>query len=393
MKKLIAALLVVVSLCVTDFLQAAGTHTPFSLQLQEKLGKLQNIQKNPGAQRNYYMYYPAPDNVVRKLSEANTAGKIQAVSFYLYNMYITTAAYQVDMPSRLDFNYVGVLEGFYSWGYGFDFAEAVKFYNLHKKAIKERIQARFKHWGDFPSYQINDTQNDARERAFMELLAKAPRRGDEVILYPAASINQIKGEIDADEQSSFDGYFGSALAQARKLVTTYEVIDQNQWSTMIDNPRAARSSAKKYYYRWAIRECASCSYIIGKELCRALGDPKIEWGNIRINEITAYPVTSGARLSLKGRNEKWDYHRAIFVLAERDGTYTPIVLDKFLGGAKAMKLEEWLKYFDLQKTNFLVQPFNIQEKWNKGLKTPSSSSGNKVKVDGKWHEPYPVHGF
>ena len=100
---------------------AAGSfRTPFSDSLENRVRGLSPVLQNGGAGRlAFVLYFPPYDRMPEEVSfwdklfgTGEEQKQIYATAVYLFNMYISTAAYGEDVPSRLTTDYMGALDAF-----------------------------------------------------------------------------------------------------------------------------------------------------------------------------------------------------------------------------------------------------------------------------------------
>lgn len=391
MKKITAlfALLVIACSCM-----AQGFRTPFSKLLEYELSSRAGVSAAPGTERIYFMRFYRPAVLpLREGIHSEKAEHIRQMAVYLFNMYVSTAAYRMDVPSRLTLNQVGVLDSFSFGAKNFKFSRASSFYSQNKAEIKNYLKGFFSK-APYPAYNAEDPKNDKRELAFARLLEKAPRVNGYPGYYMAAT-NTVRGEASARDKAQVAAWLAAARADGEKKVITYAT---NTLSLEdFDNRFARRTNAMQYTYRCVNDECEYCGYLFGKRICQPAQENAFK--NWHFYTITARPVSggyltpaSGSRFKLADGSSaaRWQYHTASLVMTYRDGRYAVLVADSFLAGGQPVSLEKWLSYFKPGSAQFAVMPFYRNQTVEAALKTPEKRTGRNVVVGGKVHTPHPI---
>lgn len=372
---------------------AQGFRTPFSNELEKALSAQEGVSGAPGTERIYFMrfYRPAAQPLRGKV-HAEKAEHIRQMAVYLFNMYVSTAAYRMDVPSRLTLNQVGVLDSF-SFGEKFKYSKASSFYLQNKKEIKNAL-AGFFGKSPYPAYNAEDPENDGRELAFARLLEKAPQVNGYPGYYMAAA-NTIKGEASSQDKAQVAAWLAAAREEGKNKVITYATNTVSLED--FDNKFARRSNVMQYTYRCVNDECEYCGYLFGKRICRPAQENAFK--NWHFYTITARPVSgnyltpaAGSRFKLADGSSaaRWQYHTASLIMAWRNGRYAVLVADSFLAGEQPVSLEKWLSYFKPGSAQFAVMPFYRNQTVENALKTPEKRTGRNVVVGGTVHTPHPI---
>lgn len=386
------------------YLQALPSYrTPFSNDLEARLQTHPMIKENPGMGRLDAMRFYFPNNQVKEepgflenfFSGTDTDAQVRAMAFYLFNMYVSTAAYKVDMPGYLTLDYVGVLDGFAKCKDKLDWAEAEKFYDKHKTDIQNWLKTFFEK-AKLPAYTPGDGRNEAREKAFVRLLKTADKHG-KMPGYRWLGNTYLKGRVRAQDAALLRERLQQSLASGKNQVITF-----TQGAASLedfDHPIGPKQNHRERTYRCVNDECNYCSYLFGKQFCEEIATGQRNWGLMRLYKVTAYPVHdefltpfSGTRFVQADGTQTppWRYHTATLVIMNLDGRYTPLVVDKFLAGANPQTIDVWAKHFAGNKVFFEIVPFERSAAVEQAIKTPSSYRGKDVVVDGVTYKPHPV---
>lgn len=399
------AFLVVLCMLVPSVSRAQWSYrTPFSVRLEASAKNYLRKSDSPGVDRLRLMRFYYPDNHVeeapgfwerllghKKIEEQQE----EALAFFLFNMYVSTAAYQEDMPSQLTVDYLGVLDGFSKCRELFPLGQVDTFYTNHFSGIKARLANYFKRAGLAP-YEPYSQADDRRERAFLRLLKHAPSHY-KLPGYVWDGKTRLSASARPQDQAFLQQLIRSGLAEGQDKVVTFKV-PRMQWENM-DTPFASHGNNTARLYRCVNDECAYCSYLLGKQFCEGIAAGHTNWGISRLYKITAYPTdgqflvpAQGERFGLASGEQAsdWYYHTALLVVMNLNGRYTPFVADAFLAGEEPMLLDEWLSHFRPLKTYFQVDVFERSETVEKAIVTPSARRGDKVIVDGQVYTPYDV---
>ncbi len=381
-----------------------SSRTPFSQQLQAELQNIALIKENPGMGRLAVMRFYFPNNQIKESSSgflerlfngADTEAQVRAMAFYLFNMYVSTAAYQVDMPTKLTLGYVGVLDGFAKCNDKLKWNEADSFYKKHKTDIKTWLQTFFEK-AHLPTYSPSDGRNDAREEAFVRLLKTADAHGA-MIGYRWAGNTYLKGDPRPQDEALLRQRLQQALSSGRNKVITYTqtTASLEDFDSHIGN----KHNHTEQTYRCVNDECDYCSYVFGQQFCQEVASGRRNWGLMRLYKVTAHPVqgefltpASGTRFQQADGTTAppWRYHTATLVIMNLDGRYTPLVVDKFLAGDAPQTVDTWAKHFAGNKVFFEIVPFERSATVEHAMKTVSSRRGQNVVVDGVEYKPHPV---
>lgn len=399
-------LIFLISLSAGAVWAADSFRTPFSNRLERVVRGKQRVALNPGTGRLMFMRYYPPSNEIpeeagffaKLFGWGNTDSQAYYTAVYLFNMYVSAAAYGEDVPARLTTDYLGVLDSFAFGDSMYKTEDAEKFYNKNKKKIKAGLMLFFQHIKMDAYYIPNDPANDRRELAFMRLLAQAPvyrgRPG-----YYASVQNRMTEKTKAEDLRLLAQQLRRTLTRNKNKVVTFEHAYVR--GEDLDRKVGVKSSNVERTYRCVNDECEYCSYEMGKYICREAKSPLLQgWGFMRVYKITALPsVPGGPLVPAEGTRfklpsgqlaPKWNYHTAILVVINRDGRYSPVVADKFLVGEGAVSLEKWMKAFSLQNTVFFVTPFERSQKVEEAIKTVEARNGNTVKAGGCVYNPAPI---
>ena len=378
--------------------------TPFSAALEAQVAQQPGMQQNPGMSRLRLLRFYQPTNEVYQKpgllrywlgGKERTREQETAVALYLFNMYISTAAYREDMPQRLTLDYLGALDGFSKCDEMFDLKKMGDFYTRHRAAIQAQLADYFKR-GRLPEYEIYSVENEKRERGFLQLLATGPSKGNwpGYVWTGATRLSSAAYRADKEKVGQM---LQQSLTEGANKVVTYTV-PQMQWENL-DNPLATPKHGVDRLYRCVNDECAYCSYWLGKNFCEQLAVSREGWKWVRLYKITAYPTAGeflypaqGDRFALASgeKSSPWFYHTAILVVMNVNGRHVPLVADKFLAGEEPVLLEKWLQNFRTEKTYFTVEVFERNQTMEDAISEPSARRGEDVIVDGQVYRPYQV---
>ena len=377
--------------------------TPFSNALESRLQTHAYVRENPGMGRLSFMRFYFPTNEVKEEPEffeklfsiTDTACHVRATAFYLFNMYVSTAAYRVDMPGKLTLGYVGVLDGFAKCQDPFDWNEAEDFYQQHQQDVQHWLQLFF-HKAGLPAYTPQNKQNATREKAFARLLKTADKHG-KMAGYRWTGKSYLKGNPRVQEEALLRVRLEQALFSGRDKVVTF-----TQGAATLEDfdvHTARKRNRQERTYRYVNDECNYCSYMFGKQFCQEVAEQRRNWGYLRLYKITAYPVKSEFLIPAIGNRfvqadkriaPPWRYHTATLVVMDSGKHYTPFVVDSFLAGDNAQTLDKWAQHFAGNETFFEIVPFERSAEVEESIKTPSGRRGENVIVDGAEYKPHPV---
>lgn len=378
--------------------------TSFSKELAADIGAQNALSVNPAMGRLWLMRFYFPKNEVQE--EESSWSKIfhsgdadeqaRATAFYLFNMYISTAAYGEDMPYRLTTNYLGVLDAFYTTRRMFSQQEAESFYKKNRDKIKDRLEEFFVNCKTLRvSYDKKNSANDRRELAFMRLLAEAPSYRGRPSYYKA-SPNKLEGNVSKKEALFITEQLRRSLAQDKDKVVTFEQAFVR--GEDLDRKIGVKSANVMRTYRKVNDECEYCSYEFCKQVCQRVNSAGENWGLLRLYKITAAPVSGGGLVPASGVRFKlasgadapnWNYHTATLLIMQRGPHFTPVVADKFLAGETPMPLGKWLALFS-SGTFFYVAPFVRTQQMENAVKMPQAVKGDNVVVNGLTYSPAPI---
>ena len=375
----------------------------FSSVLQAKIQASHLIQQNPAWGRLMYMRFYFPHNTIyeepgfwQRLFSPSAEEQERAVAFYLFNMYVSASAYGEYAPAQLTLEYLGALDRL-SLIHSFDVRNAEKFYLQHKDSIKKYLQEMFASHPFFPIYHGKNEANDARELAFMRLLSKAPLLGGKPS-YRLPANNRLHASASDRDVKFVKDMLRRAIFNGKGKVITYQT-PQMRPEDVDNGGLTPRTSRILKTYRYAIEECAYCSYLFGKQVCEMVSVPSTKWGALRVYKIIAKSENEEFLKSSSPDGNftqadgtpalKWRYHTASLVILNQNGQYAPLVADRFLAGETPVLLTDWLKKFS-DRTIFFAVPFVREAEMEKAFKHPERKVGDKVMVDGVLFEPHPV---
>ena len=402
--KMIAAIFCLVGVGQPTLQAQMSYQTPFSVRLAAEMSQRFRLDVSPGTDRLRAMLFYPPDNHMQQMpsfwkrlfgSKEITQQQENAVAFFLFNMYVSTAAYQEDIPDELTLDYLGVLDGFSKCREMFAPSRVDDFYTHHRLAIKERLAEFFKR-SHLAEYVVSSPYNDKRERAFLRLLQTAPARLNRPG-YTWKGTTRMRASMRREDRERLADLIRQSLAEGENKVVTFKVPRVQLES--VDNPLLSSKNGTNRLYRCVNDECAYCSYLLGKKFCQGIDSSYANWGVSRLYKITAYPTAGqfltpnqGERFKLAdgGQASAWYYHTATLVVMNLDGHYTPLVADTFLAGDEPVALETWAQHFASQKTYFQVDVFERNRVVESAIVEPSARRGDKVVVDGHLYSPYDV---
>lgn len=389
--------------CGVCFAQESGFRTPFSSALEKAVQARQGVKQDPGMNRLHLMrfYFPRADvretpGVLSGILRLGVSEQhVHALSFYLFNMYVSTAAYGVDVPNELTFNYLGVLDGFGLLSERFDAARSAAFYEKHKKEIKKKLKAFFAQ-SNLPVYNGGDALNDRREHAFLRVLERSAYPGVPAG-YRLPRTNLLRGAVRVADKELLARWLRQSLEQGKNKVVVFERTKVDMAD--LDLKYKKTKGRTERLYRCVNDECEYWSYLFGSHVCGEIASTRQPWGLMRVYKVVARPISGeflkparAERFHLADGSDApdWRYHTAMLLIMNRDGRFTPVVADAFLGGQTPVAFEEWAKHFSAEETVFSASPFTRTQSVEEAIKTPQSRAGGKVVVAGKTFEPYPV---
>ncbi len=393
-------------LSVSCALSASAQARPVSFfkKLSAQISGSSVLRENPGMNRLRWMrfYFPTMsvserngfwEQVYKSLSQAD---RQRALAVYLYQMYISSAAYGGEIPSQLTVNYLGVLNSLERLEVSFDLRKSLSFYEKNKKEIKQWL-ARFFKEAQLPAYQPENPQNDVWERAFLKTLQNSVMIAGRV----GYVLDSPRWQATLSEQ---DKIWLLRIQQqvkenAREKVVLYEEVFLQ--SGMLDKASGHFSRrVKKYLYRPAYQECAACSYLTCTQVCKQLQRTSLkDWGNMQLYQLQMYPKAGGVLKSENGAYfsapggriyPEWRYHEAVLVILNHHGRYIPVVLDKFLS-AEPIAFSEWLTKFNQQETLLYAYPFKRWSDTEERLVRPDQTENGRIVKNGRFYDPYPVN--
>lgn len=343
-----------------------------------------------GVRRFMYMRYYRPSQQFDTQLSDSENGQVRALAFYLVNMYVSTHLYTTPSPSALTLDYVGVLDGFEQAGNGFDFSRAVSFYKKHREEVDKLVNRHLKDrnypWGE-PT---------AQERAgWVALLQSIPMRQKHALfIFPLRT--QLNRPLTPEGKQQLETVLKQTQPDLRKQVIVYDEPDLRLED--FDSHIGNHTYRRKRTYRWVKDECYYTSYLIAKKLTQAIVNSPSAWEHTHLYILTAHPARGEFLTPARGERFKladgtyglhWRYHTAVLVVFQHNGSYFPVILDRFLAGGKPFPLGDWLAHFSPQ-TQFHVKPFVRSKTVEDALKTPGRVEGNTVWADGNKYIPAEV---
>ena len=312
----------------------------------------------------------------------------RALAIYLFNMHISTHAYQ-QTPKVLSLNYLGVLDGLVRGPKVFEVSRATKFYQDNQKQIDSLLEQFMKR-----AALKGAAPTQAQLHQWLALLEKQPRRSNKpVYIFPKQ--NLLKAVVPPGIKAQFKPVLEKVSAQAQKQVVVYDTANVNLED--LDHKIGSHQAHRKRTYRWIKDECYYTSYLTGQFITSQIANRRLPW-DTRIYVLTALPQSGEFLIPANGERFKladgqkslhWRYHTALLIIVPQGNTYTPIVLDLFLGGQTPLPLDEWITSFN-SNTVFSSVPFARDSIVENALKTPQKKEGNSVWVEGTRYEPASV---
>lgn len=341
-----------------------------------------NLQMGVAASNEVQAEPSVWDTIAGLFSSKDKNEKIKAVAAYLYNIYITDAVYKKPLPpSKLDFNYIGVMDYLYrSGGTEQNFPS---FYADNQEEIKQQLAGFFKQKLNI-AYSTADASNTALEKLFIQTLHRskdAKRRYG----YSAAQ-NGLAQQAASDELvAQLKRQLALNKAKNNKLVSTYKEVDM---MAVVDH---AKSNTVQYYYRPVNEECAVCTYSFCRDICAALPAKYDEWKILKVYTVFAYPQNGNFVKTAQNKDKftdpatkklypQWDYHAASLLVLNKGYQVTYMIVDPMLITEPA-PLAKWAEHFS-PDTNYLIGPFRRSEGIEKQI-----LEKNKLSSD---YKPYPV---
>lgn len=385
-----------------------GSAQPVSSVFFEKL--TQQIQKNaflrqnPGMNRLRWMrfYTPTPkvvqrsgfwERVFQSLSETE---KQRAVASYLYQMYISSASYEGEIPPRLTVNYLGVLNSMERLEVNFDAQKALPYYKKYKKEIKQWLVQFFKE-ANLPTYQPKDPKNDIREISFLKTLAGSVEEdGRAGYLLAAPRWNTALPQQDAIWLEKVQQL---ASADIKGKVILYEETLAN-FSPLDKISGQYVNHGKQYLFRQAAQECAACSYLTCTQLCKQMQSASFsKEEGMQLYQLQMRPLSGKVLIPAVGNKfqspqgksyPNWFYHEAVLVIINHDKQYIPVVLDPFLA-SEPIAFSDWLKQFKMDESILYAYPFIRWNDLEERIVQPDQVQKNQVLKNGCWYHPYPTN--
>lgn len=379
---------------------AAGYRTPFSNALETKLRARPAVAGNPQTGRFHFMRFYVPREQFlqgpgfweRLFGSGVKEQRVRAMAFYLLQMYVSSAAYGEDMPSVLNADYLGALDGFMVLDKPFDFKKAKSFYRENKTEIKEHLRAFFQQ-NRLIVYRPDEISNDKRELAFVSLLGRAAAPGFPQGAYRISS-RRNGGEDSFTPSDALAGWMRAAAAEAKQKVILFELPEVSLAD--FDSPLASSGSKIGYYYRYVVDECHYLSYVLARRIVQDAASRSVR----QVYRISVRPLRGAYlrsargedrfRLASGGYSAQWDYHTATLLVLKKGNGFSLEVADRFLFGETPVSLQTWLGRFETSNTVLAATPFYRSEAVENAIKTPQRKRGNNIVVDGKTYKPHPV---
>lgn len=379
---------------------AAGFRTPFSDALEKNLRARPSVSAHPQTGRFRFMRFYVPREYFlqgpgfweRLFGSGVKEQRVRAMAFYLLQMYVSCAAYGEDMPSVLNADYLGALDGFAMLDKPFDFKKATSFYQENKTEIKEYLRAFFQE-NRLLVYRTDEASNDKREAAFVSLLGRSAAAG-----FPKGAYRiSFRGGEEAETfvpSDALAAWMKAAAAEAKQKVVLFEVPEVSLAD--FDSPLASAGSKMGYYYRYVIDECYYLSYLLSRRIVQDAGSRSVR----QVYRLSVRPLKGAYLRSSRGEERfrlasgaysaQWDYHTVTLLVLEEGKGFSLEVADRFLFGEVPVSLQTWLGRFDASNTVLSAEPFYRNETVENAIKTPQRKRGADVVVDGKTYKPHPV---
>lgn len=368
-------------------------------QLQENLERAVPVSNTSLSLRFSRMrYYPPNDTVYEEpsfwddLFTSYAYAKEKALAVYLFNMYVSAQTYNIKQPTLLTLNFLGVLDGLSFKNVPLEPADALEFYEDHQQEVQQQIERFFLQspLGKYP-------RNTAFETACIRALQKSPVRGKKAGYFKPAT-NRLNAQIPHADAELLSAAWVIAKQNMVLKAVLFDVAEA--FPNNFDTPLAHNSSQMNHWYSWVKDECYYSSYFVGKQLIREYKRHPKDWGFLRLYLLTARPKTGtylqpaqGNRFTLADGKKatKWQYHTVILAVTNSTPhTYTPVVLDSFLGGEKLLTLDEWLSRFSAN-TVFFAEPFVRSKTIENAIKEPTEvDSQNRILINGVRYSPTPL---
>ncbi len=308
--------------------------------------------------------------------------KVKAVAAYLYNIYVTDAVYKKTLPpSKLDFNYIGVLDYLYRMaGLEHNYPQ---FYADNRQDIKEQLAEMFKQKLNV-AYNTADSSNTALEKLFIQTLHRS-KDSKRRYGYTAAAGTLTQQAASDELVAQLKRQLAVNKAKNNKLVSTYKEVDM---MAVMDH---AKTNTVQHYYRPVNEECAVCTYSFCRDICAALPAKYDEWRIVKVYTVFAYPQ-NGEFVKTAQNTDKftdpathkiypqWDYHAASLLVLNKGHQVVYIMVDPMLL-AQPAPLAKWAQLFAAD-TNYLIGPFRRNEGIEKQILEKSKLSSD--------YKPYPV---
>ncbi|MBQ8033166.1 MAG: hypothetical protein IJ266_04355, partial [Elusimicrobiaceae bacterium] len=240
----------------------------------------------------------------------------RALAVYLFNMYVVARNYSLHNLRTLDFNMLGVLDGFMRCHKPFDFKNASRFYGQNQQEVnallRQFLQARSLPWPE-PS--------NPEYVQWVQLLESVPQRyGVAAYTWPQVNLWGVGALLGA--QTKWENFLKQALQIGKNQVVLYD--EPAATLEDFDSPLVPKQARRKRTYRWVADECNYMSYLVARQLTQAAQQRALGYA-IRIYTVTAYPAqgefltpSTGDRFKLaNGKNGLlWRYHTAVLVISK-----------------------------------------------------------------------------
>ena len=380
LRKVLFGISGIVFLAAGVYAQTAGIRTEFAARLEQSMQRYAVVRQNPAMGRMFFTrFYIAVDNVQKKpgfwakLTKCDTGVLIDAYAIYLFNMYVSTAAFREDMPEKLTVDYIGALDAFYQCPTGFNVKGSNAFYKKYRAVIQQTLREFFAQ-SQLASYQVNLKENTRREEAFIALLARNNAIDGKYPVYvPTAEPTRFHAPVRENELALLKEALQKSLKKGESKGMRFE--ESDPLASM--DYSVVNRNAKRTVCHPANEECSACSYLLGQELCAKIAAREKNWNFVRLYSTIAHSATSHPLRTASGeinftladgtKAKPWDYHEAILVVMKTDGRYTPYVIDKFLAGEEPVSPRMWFAKFSPMETAFLIKPYRREEKMENRL--------------------------
>jgi hypothetical protein len=320
--------------------------------------------------------------LVDMISGAAKEEKIKILAAYLYNMHISQAAGARRMA--FDLSYLGALDPVYALNPA-DRKGLADFYYKNEKEISARTAA-------LTEGNLRLSYNGAgEEEFFIEMLRRAT--DENLIIYTLANAPQAAAqaqEITGDLKKALAAAGNKIFNKMDGMYYIYKDIDVTLAMDAANSLAGKSQNFKKIYYRPVKEECAVCTYLYCREVCRDIKTKYDNWQIMRVYQISGRNKNGGLLRPAQGENFKspggktypaWDYHAAALLLLSDGREVKFIITDTFLLDGPA-DIYTWAELFDKDGTLFSIEPFAARAEVNGKLFTKETLPKGAV--------PYPV---